>query len=210
MVMGMANLAMATGNIGFSGCGRQPAARPEQRAGLLRHGLVPARTRRVTGRWPTMPFVATFENRLGRHARRMNRDSASPTCSTAAVARRRSRACTSRARTSPSPTPTPKHVEAALEQHGMRRGARPVPQRDAKFAHVFLPGTVLPREDGTFINAERRINRVRPVMKPRQGKAEWRITQELAQALGLPEMHFESASRDHGRDRRLTPDVQQA
>jgi formate dehydrogenase major subunit len=39
MVMGMANLAMATGNIGRVGVGVNPLARPEQRAGRLRHGL---------------------------------------------------------------------------------------------------------------------------------------------------------------------------
>ena len=36
----------------------------------------------------------------------------------------------------------------------------------AKFAHVFLPATSFLEKDGTFINAERRINRVRPVMPP--------------------------------------------
>ena len=43
--MAIANLAMATGNVGREG-GRE-AARPEQRAGFLRHGLVPARTARL-------------------------------------------------------------------------------------------------------------------------------------------------------------------
>jgi formate dehydrogenase major subunit len=41
-VIGIANLAMLTGNIGRQGRGREPAARAEQRAGLLRHGVVPA------------------------------------------------------------------------------------------------------------------------------------------------------------------------
>ncbi len=41
-VMGIANLAMATGNVGREGVGNQPPARPEQCAGLLRHGFVPA------------------------------------------------------------------------------------------------------------------------------------------------------------------------
>ena len=50
MVMGIANLAMATGNIGRAGRRRQPAARPEQRAGLLRHGLLPARIPRLPPR----------------------------------------------------------------------------------------------------------------------------------------------------------------
>ena len=39
----------------------------------------------------------------------------------------------------------------------------------AAFAHVFLPGTSFLEKDGTFTNAERRINRVRPVKAPLQG-----------------------------------------
>ncbi len=50
MVMGMANLAMATGNLGPRGRRGEPAARAEQRAGLVRHGLVPARAARVPAR----------------------------------------------------------------------------------------------------------------------------------------------------------------
>jgi formate dehydrogenase major subunit len=36
----------------------------------------------------------------------------------------------------------------------------------AKYAHVFLPGSSFLEKDGTFTNAERRINRVRKVMPP--------------------------------------------
>jgi len=74
----------------------------------------------------------------------------------------------------------------------------------SKFAHVFLPGTSFLEKDGTFINAERRINRVRPVMKPRQGKAEWLITQNLAQALGYP-MNYEKESEIMDEIATLTP-----
>ena len=74
----------------------------------------------------------------------------------------------------------------------------------AKFAHVFLPGTSFLEKDGTFINAERRINRVRPVMQPRQGKDEWRITQELSQAMGYP-MRYESAAEIMDEIAALTP-----
>jgi formate dehydrogenase major subunit len=40
-VMGIANLAMATGNVGPRGRGRQSAARPEQRAGRCDMGSFP-------------------------------------------------------------------------------------------------------------------------------------------------------------------------
>ena len=56
----------------------------------------------------------------------------------------------------------------------------------AKYAHVFLPGSSFLEKDGTFTNAERRISRVRRVMAPRAGYADWEITQRLAQALGYP------------------------
>ena len=56
----------------------------------------------------------------------------------------------------------------------------------AKYAHVFLPGSSFLEKDGTFTNAERRISRVRRVMKPLAGYADWQVTQKLANALGYP------------------------
>ncbi|MFC3181694.1 formate dehydrogenase subunit alpha [Cypionkella sinensis] len=54
----------------------------------------------------------------------------------------------------------------------------------ANYAHVFLPGSTFLEKDGTFTNAERRINMVRKVMAPRNGYADWEITQMLANAMG--------------------------
>ncbi|HQY44159.1 MAG TPA: formate dehydrogenase subunit alpha [Paracoccaceae bacterium] len=54
----------------------------------------------------------------------------------------------------------------------------------ANYAHVFLPGSTFLEKDGTFTNAERRINRVRKVMAPKNGFADWEITQMLANAMG--------------------------
>ncbi|MBX3578478.1 MAG: formate dehydrogenase subunit alpha [Rhizobiaceae bacterium] len=55
----------------------------------------------------------------------------------------------------------------------------------ANYAHVFLPGSTFLEKDGTFTNAERRINRVRKVMAPKNGLADWEVTQEMAKAMGL-------------------------
>jgi formate dehydrogenase major subunit len=54
----------------------------------------------------------------------------------------------------------------------------------ANYAHVFLPGSTFLEKDGTFTNAERRINRVRKVMQPRNGYADWEVTMLLANAMG--------------------------
>jgi formate dehydrogenase major subunit len=55
----------------------------------------------------------------------------------------------------------------------------------ANYAHIFLPGSTFLEKDGTFINAERRINLVRKVMAPRAGMADWEATQAIARAMGL-------------------------
>ena len=55
----------------------------------------------------------------------------------------------------------------------------------ANYAHIFLPGSTFLEKNGTFINAERRINMVRKVMAPRNGYEDWEITQLIANALGL-------------------------
>ncbi|MEI2385185.1 formate dehydrogenase subunit alpha [Breoghania sp. JC706] len=54
----------------------------------------------------------------------------------------------------------------------------------ANYAHVFLPGSTFLEKDGTFTNAERRINRVRKVMAPKAGYADWEVTQAIANAMG--------------------------
>ena len=55
----------------------------------------------------------------------------------------------------------------------------------ANYAHVFLPGCTFLEKNGTFTNAERRIQPVRRVMSPLNGYEDWEVTQELARALGL-------------------------
>jgi formate dehydrogenase major subunit len=74
----------------------------------------------------------------------------------------------------------------------------------SRLAHVFLPGTSFLEKDGTFTNGERRINRVRPVMAPLSGKAEWQVTLELARALGHAQP-YDHPSEIMDEIARLTP-----
>jgi len=74
----------------------------------------------------------------------------------------------------------------------------------AMYAHVFLPGSSFLEKDGTFTNAERRVSRVRKVMEPRAGFADWEITVMLANALGYP-MHYRHPSEIMDEIARLTP-----
>jgi formate dehydrogenase major subunit len=74
----------------------------------------------------------------------------------------------------------------------------------ANYAHVFLPGSTFLEKDGTFTNAERRIQRVRKVMAPRNGFADWEITQALANAVGFP-MAYNHPSEIMDEIAQLTP-----
>ena len=74
----------------------------------------------------------------------------------------------------------------------------------AKYAHVFLPGSSFLEKDGTFTNAERRINRVRKVMPPLGGLADWEVTMALSNALGYP-MNYTHPSEIMDEIARLTP-----
>ena len=74
----------------------------------------------------------------------------------------------------------------------------------ANYAHVFLPGSTFLEKDGTFTNAERRIQMVRKVMEPANGFADWEVTQELAKAMGLG-WNYTHPSQIMDEIARLTP-----
>lgn len=81
--------------------------------------------------------------------------------------------------------PDTRHVAAGLEAMECVVVQDLFLNETANFAHVFLPGSTFLEKDGTFTNAERRINRVRKVMTPTNGYADWEVTQNLARAMGL-------------------------
>jgi formate dehydrogenase major subunit len=74
----------------------------------------------------------------------------------------------------------------------------------ANYAHIFLPGSTFLEKDGTFTNAERRIQLVRKVMTPLNGLGDWEVTQRLAQAMGL-DWNYSHPSEIMDEVARLTP-----
>ena len=100
--------------------------------------------------------------------------------------------------------PNTQHVTAALTAMECIVVQDLFLNESAKFAHVFLPGSSFMEKDGTFTNAERRISRVRKVMKPKSGYADWEITQLLANAMGYS-MHYTHPSEIMDEIARLTP-----
>ena len=89
--------------------------------------------------------------------------------------------------------PNTQHVEAALRAMDFVVVHDLFLNETSRFAHVFLPGTSFLEKDGTFTNAERRINRVRPAMPSRVGKDEWQVVCEIATAMGYPMAYADPA-----------------
>ena len=100
--------------------------------------------------------------------------------------------------------PNTRHVTAALSAMECVVVQDLFLNETARYAHVFLPGTAFLEKDGTFTNAERRINRVRPVTPPRTGLAEWEAVCRLSTAMGYP-MHYDSAAAIMDEIAALTP-----
>jgi formate dehydrogenase major subunit len=100
--------------------------------------------------------------------------------------------------------PNTEHVTAALRAMECLIVQDLFINETAKFAHVFFPGSSFLEKDGTFTNAERRISRVRKVMPPLAGLADWEITVALSSAVGYP-MHYDHPSQIMDEIAKLTP-----
>ena len=201
MVMGMANLAMATGNLGFTGCGVNPLRGQNNVQGSCDMGSFP---HELPGYRPVQDdeVRGSFEKHWG-----VDIDPepgySIPNMFDAAIAGK-FKGMYIQGEDLAQSDPNTQHVEEALGSMECIVVQDLFLNETAKFAHVFLPGTSFLEKDGTFINAERRINRVRPVMKPKQGKPEWLITQDLAQALGY-DMNYSNEAEIMDEIAELTP-----
>jgi len=201
MVMGMANLAMATGNLGRPGVGVNPMRGQNNVQGSCDMGSFP---HELSGYRSVADDAARglFEKKWG---------SKLDNVPGYRIPNMFDEACAGnykgmyiQGEDVAQSDPNLQHVEAALRALDILIVQDLFLNETARFAHVFLPGTSFLEKDGTFINAERRINRVRPVMKSQTGKEEWEVTQDLARALGV-EMGFQTAAEIMDEIAELTP-----
>ncbi|MFL6071086.1 MAG: formate dehydrogenase subunit alpha, partial [Actinomycetes bacterium] len=191
MVMGMANLAMATGNIGRDGVGVNPLRGQNNVQGSCDMGSFPhefSGYRHVSD--DTVRIL--FEETWGREMR-ADPGLRIPNMFDSAVAGE-FRGLFVQGEDVAQSDPNTKHVTAALSALDVLVVQDLFLNETAKYAHVFLPGTSFLEKDGTFTNAERRINRVRPVMEPTPGKHEWQVACEIAEGMGYP-MHYDNAAQ---------------
>ena len=201
MVMGIANLTMATGNIGREGVGVNPLRGQNNVQGSCDMGSFPhefpgyrhvsndAVRKQFEGEWgvsllgePGLRIPNMFEAALDGEFKGLYIEGEDIAQS----------------------DPNTQHVTAALESMECIIVQDLFLNESAKFAHVFLPGSSFLEKDGTFTNAERRISPVRKVMQPKSGYADWEITQLLANAMGYP-MSYTHPSEIMDEIARLTP-----
>jgi formate dehydrogenase major subunit len=204
MVMGMANLAMLTGNIGKNGAGVNPLRGQNNVQGSCDMGSFPhefSGYRSVSDE----PTRQLFTKAWG-----VEQDPEPgyriPNMFDAAI-QGVYKGMFVQGEDIAQSDPNTHHVEAALENLDCLVVCDLFLNETAKFAHVFLPGTSFLEKDGTFTNAERRLGRVRPVMAPKTGKHEWLIPVEIAAAMGYA-MHYNNAAEIMEEIARLTPTFQ--
>jgi formate dehydrogenase major subunit len=191
MVMGMANLAMATGNVGREGVGVNPLRGQNNVQGSCDMGSFPHELpgyrhvgdESVRAIYESL-WGTTIQSEPGLRIPNMF-DAALDGSFRALYVQGEDVA---------QSDPNVNHVHAALASLELCVVHDLFLNETSKFAHVLLPGASFLEKDGTFINAERRINRVRPVMPSRVGKDEWEVVCDIATAMGYP-MGYEHPSQ---------------
>jgi formate dehydrogenase major subunit len=201
-VMAIANLAMATGNIGRPGVGVNPLRGQNNVQGSCDMGSFPHELpgyRHISGDATRDMFAEAWGVSLDPEpGLRINNmlDAAVDGTFKALYVQGEDIA---------QSDPDSKHVIAGLEAMECVIVQDLFLNETANYAHVFLPGTTFLEKDGTFTNAERRINRVRRVIKPVPGLADWEVTLRLADALGVDIGSYAHPGEIMDEVARLTP-----
>jgi formate dehydrogenase major subunit len=204
MVIGIANLAMATGNVGREGVGVNPMRGQNNVQGSCDMGSFPHELpgyRHVSDSTVRAEFEAAWNCRLDPEPglRIPNMFDAALDGSFMGLYCEGEDIVQS--------DPNTQHVTAALAAMECIVVQDLFLNETAKYAHVFLPGSSFLEKDGTFTNAERRISRVRKVMPPKAGKSDWEVTMMLANALGYA-MHYRHPKEIMAEIAALTPSFQ--
>ena len=191
MVMGIANLAMATGNIGRKGVGVNPLRGQNNVQGSCDMGSFP---HELPGyRHISNPDTRAIYEKIWNVTIKDKPGMRIPNMLDAAIAGEY-KGIYIQGEDIAQSDPNTQHVAAGLTAMDMVIVQDLFLNETAKFAHVFLPGTSFLEKDGTFTNAERRINRVRPLMPSKTGKSEWEVTCDLAKAMGY-NMDYDNAAQ---------------
>ncbi|AJC22252.1 formate dehydrogenase subunit alpha [Pandoraea pulmonicola] len=200
-VMGIANLAMATGNVGREGVGVNPLRGQNNVQGSCDMGSFPHELpgyRHVADSLVRGEFEAAWGVTL-----QAEPGLRIPNMFDAAI-HGSFKGLYCQGEDIVQSDPNTQHVAAAMEAMECIVVQDIFLNETAKYAHVLLPGTTFLEKDGTFTNAERRISRVRRVMAPVPGMADWEVTIALAGRLGY-EMPYSHPSEIMDEIARLTP-----
>ncbi|QGY05705.1 formate dehydrogenase subunit alpha [Methylobacterium mesophilicum SR1.6/6] len=201
MVMGMANIAMATGNIGKLGAGVNPLRGQNNVQGSCDMGSFPHELtgyRHVSDDATRESFEALWgaklDNAPGLRITNMLDEAVEGSFKGMYI----------QGEDIAQSDPDTHHVTSGLKAMECIVVQDLFLNETAKYAHVFLPGASFLEKDGTFTNAERRISRVRKVMAPMGGYGDWEGTVLLSNALGYP-MNYSHPSEIMDEIASLTP-----
>src|SRR5450830_1433702 len=200
-VMGIANLAMATGNIGREGVGVNPLRGQNNVQGSCDMGSMPHEYpgyRHVSDEATRALFESAWGKPLSNDPGLRIPNMLDNTIDGSF------KALYCVGEDIVQSDPNTQHVTHALESMECVIVQDLFLNETAMFAHVFFPGASFLEKSGTFTNAERRISPVRRVMTPKNGKEDWEVTAALSNALGYS-MHYKHASDSMDEVASLTP-----
>jgi formate dehydrogenase major subunit len=201
MVMGMANLAMATGNLGRPGVGVNPLRGQNNVQGACDMGSFPhefSGYRHVSDDATRDMFEAMWGVALSREP-----GLRIPNMLDEAI-EGRFKGLYVQGEDIAQSDPDTQHVTQALRSMECVIVQDLFLNETAKYAHVFFPGSSFLEKDGTFTNAERRISRVRKAMAPLAGLSDWEATLGFARALGC-DFHYDHPAQIMDEIAALTP-----
>ncbi len=201
MVMGMANLAMATGNLGKGGVGVNPLRGQNNVQGACDMGSFPhefSGYRHVSDDGARKLFEEAW------HVSLQNEPGLRISNMLDAATEGSFKGIYIEGEDIVQSDPNTQHVTAGMTAMECVVVQDLFLNETASYAHVFFPGSSFLEKDGTFTNAERRISRVRKAIPPMAGKADWEITMALSEALGYP-MPYKHPSEIMDEIARLTP-----
>ncbi len=191
-VIALANLVMATGNIGKEGAGMCPLRGQNNVQGSCDMGALPnvlpgyqavanpQLRKKFEDAWkvslapkPGLTMVEMMHAAVDRKLKGMYIMGEDPILS----------------------DPNTSHVIEALKTLDFLVIQDILPSETVKYADVVLPAVSFAEKDGTFTNTERRIQRIHQAIEPvGESKPDWQIISEIASRLGYP-MKYQSPSQ---------------
>lgn len=203
-VVALANLAMATGNVGRRGTGINPLRGQNNVQGACDVGVLPDFFPGY--QFAEDPDVRDYFSKSWNTDRLPERSGLTLCEMTDAIVEGRARWMYIMGENPALSDPDSGYVRRALEKIDFLVVHDVFLTETAAFANAVLPGASYAEKDGTFTSTERRVQRIRKAVEPvGEARPEWQAIGDLAARMGYKEMEWQSAREVFSEIAGVTP-----